>query len=311
MFMITPKHPRRAAASASEDPDKPAQAVTASTAAPAADKDRGPVRTAKACETCRIRKTKCNGQQPCSLCRRKNIVCVFPRTLDRDMPISTAKANLLQHQQRRLYTAVQRMASVIAKLETRTEADHSSFDVLEQLDKYAPVSEDPGDEEPDSLQHEGARPPKRPRNDGDAAPTSTTDCSQNFNPPSDEQFIQNQAPMLTNGHTSNEAYESVMQFLRNMSNGSGAQAGATLERMNPAEPLAPALFTNLSNGNGIAQPVASLDYSGPAPLPQSESLPLELATLIDWEASLANFQRDGDPFSYDTYGFGSQPDFAP
>lgn len=254
---------------------------------------------------------QCNGQQPCTLCRRKNIVCVFPRNVDRDMPISTAKANLLQHQQRRLYTAVQQMASVIAKLENGVEARPSSFDVLEQLNKHAPVSEDVEDEDLDLLQHDDARPLKRRRDDCDAFPTNMAIYTEGFNPLSNEQIFQSQAPMSTNGNTSNEAYESVMQFLRNMSNGSGTQAGATLERMIPAEPFASAPLTNLSNGNGTAQPTASLENPGPVGLPQPEGLPLELTDLIDWEASLANFQSDGDPFGYCGYGFGLQPDFAP
>lgn len=50
----------------------------------------------KACEPCRSRKTKCNGQQPCGLCHKHPSYCVY-RTKARDRPSARQRAAFDKH----------------------------------------------------------------------------------------------------------------------------------------------------------------------------------------------------------------------
>ncbi|KXL49316.1 MAG: hypothetical protein FE78DRAFT_270504 [Acidomyces sp. 'richmondensis'] len=180
MFLIVPKRTKTTAASLETNAD----------AASGSEGSRMP-RAATACDSCRIKKTKvaaswtseytadvlllrritkqCNGQQPCALCQRRRFICVYSRPTSRDVPVSPAQVSLLEHQQRRLFAAVQQMASIIAKYEGGSDQAPSSFDVLEQLEKYAPqhlLDEQPL---PEGSNQAASRRSKRRRGDESAA----------------------------------------------------------------------------------------------------------------------------------------------
>jgi len=105
-------------------------------------------RTPNACDMCRIRKAKCDGQMPCAACAARNLVCTSSHARsDASGPISKEHVASLQKQQKRLARALTAMSTVIQDAESQgfvsrqipPDGQHaSSIKVLELLDKYAP-----------------------------------------------------------------------------------------------------------------------------------------------------------------------------
>ncbi|KAI7203805.1 hypothetical protein KC316_g1389 [Hortaea werneckii] len=95
----------------------------------ASDADiRGPTRTQNACNSCRLRKAKCNGSQPCSRCRTRDLVCVYSRS-GKDVPrppLNPEQAILLRRENQRLERALRRMAGRIEALESMAREGEAS-----------------------------------------------------------------------------------------------------------------------------------------------------------------------------------------
>ncbi|GEQ71019.1 hypothetical protein JCM33374_g4700 [Metschnikowia sp. JCM 33374] len=54
-------------------------------------------RVGKACDSCRIKKTKCDGKSPCSRCLADNKLCVFSeKKKSKEKPLSTGYVELLE-----------------------------------------------------------------------------------------------------------------------------------------------------------------------------------------------------------------------
>ncbi|KAG9940736.1 hypothetical protein KCU81_g9926, partial [Aureobasidium melanogenum] len=160
MFLIVPKSRRQQPAPETTNPgQEPAQATE-----PTPKHLRGPTRVQSACDECRARKIKCNGQNPCGRCRTRNIVCVFNSAEAKKRqkgPLTAAQACTLEAQQTRLVEAIKSMSATIisleaspsAKRDSRTDDDDARgpeaqpvpvapdeyFDLNAILDKYAPL----------------------------------------------------------------------------------------------------------------------------------------------------------------------------
>lgn len=105
-------------------------------------------RTPNACDMCRIRKAKCDGQTPCAGCTARNLVCTSSHARsEASGPLSKEHIASLQKQQKRLARALTAMSAVIQDAESQgfvsrqipPDGQHaSSVKVLELLNKYAP-----------------------------------------------------------------------------------------------------------------------------------------------------------------------------
>lgn len=336
MFIIVPKQRPQAppARPANTDPTVPAVSTN--------DDDKGPVRTATACDSCRVRKTKvslthaaslsphriaseaaaiplpssparlcshgdalqCNGQRPCDPCQRKHIICVFSRRKERHLPISPAQATLLQHQQRRLRMAVQKMAAIIAKHEQGIDAEPSTFDVLDQLARYAPteiVDEDSCEEAIDATVRLNSHPETlqtRKRRRHDDTSTSTNSSEQDQAPAPAPAFDLVPNPTLqpdAGSHASgpSPAFDTMlhfMQFMQFMQNGQRAPTPSAQPAVDFANPHMsdPVDGTTLASSHSQAITAGPGNLSTTVPL-QQDLMAFDFTNLIDWETSLANF----------------------
>ncbi|KAI5210854.1 hypothetical protein AUEXF2481DRAFT_410723 [Aureobasidium subglaciale EXF-2481] len=159
MFLIVPKLRQQKPAPQVTDPGQELAHTTDSTPKHL----RGPARVQSACDECRARKIKCNGQNPCGRCRARNIVCVFNFAEAKKRlkgPLTAAQASTLEAQQTRLVDAIKSMSAKIKDLEASlsTKRDNGTddddargpetqqlpvtqdenFDLNAVLDKYAP-----------------------------------------------------------------------------------------------------------------------------------------------------------------------------
>lgn len=258
--------------------------------------DRGPVRSTTACDACRMRKTKCNGNEPCSRCRQRQIICVYSRPTGRDLPASASQVALLRHQQRRLYTAVQQMACEIARLQGHSSRSPETFSVPELLSQYAPdhsVRDSPAEEL--SPTHTGSNKraasptsvaTKRSRlgasgssNDVLQAPIISSDESWSGGPA----FELRPAPATANASIDqlSDPYQAMVQFLQSM-NGAGMNSTGNM--------VIPSSTAESSQSAGAWAPSAG-------DLPQQNSTQLstqQLMDLIDWDASMQFFQNPSD-----------------
>ncbi|KAM3417210.1 hypothetical protein BST61_g5470 [Cercospora zeina] len=77
-----------------EGPEAEANGPSGSHPQPPPEKRRRAVRVNAACDLCKTRKVKCNGELPCSYCKRKNraATCVFSPPKQRSHPTSTTSA---------------------------------------------------------------------------------------------------------------------------------------------------------------------------------------------------------------------------
>ncbi|KAH0003638.1 hypothetical protein KCU78_g13789, partial [Aureobasidium melanogenum] len=159
MFLIVPKSRRQQPVPETTNPAQESAKATE----PTPNHLRGPTRVQSACDECRARKIKCNGQNPCGRCRTRNIVCVFNFAEAKKRqkgPLTAAQACTLEAQQIRLLDAVKSMSAKITSLEASLSAQRDStteddgargpearpmpvapdecFDLNAILDKYAP-----------------------------------------------------------------------------------------------------------------------------------------------------------------------------
>lgn len=195
-----------------------------------------------------------------------------------------------------MYTAIQQMASTIAKLETGFERDPNSFDVLELLDKHAPHSIIDDEEDP-SLPSASSRPNKRRRDEHRLADSTTaTPVSsgwQSGHVPNTS--LQNPMPFElrpaptsadAGAQNSSQAYETMMMLYHYVNDSN------TRSMADPNASLTPMPVTEASYGT---EPMISEQNAvSSASYPTSNMAQLELMNLVDWEMSLANLQNTHD-----------------
>ncbi|MCJ1393420.1 hypothetical protein MMC18_006294 [Xylographa bjoerkii] len=67
-------------------------------------------RVCKACDRCRLKKSKCDGTTPCSRCRSDNAICVFgERKKSHDKIYPKGYVEMLEHQQTQLVSGLQEL----------------------------------------------------------------------------------------------------------------------------------------------------------------------------------------------------------
>ncbi|MCJ1400239.1 hypothetical protein MMC11_003443 [Xylographa trunciseda] len=70
----------------------------------------GRKRVCKACDRCRLKKSKCDGTTPCSRCRSDNAICVFgERKKSHDKIYPKGYVEMLEHQQTQLVSGLQEL----------------------------------------------------------------------------------------------------------------------------------------------------------------------------------------------------------
>lgn len=100
-------------------------------------------RVCKACDRCRLKKSKCDGASPCSRCKADNAICVFgERKKSQDKVYPKGYVEMLEQQQtqlvaglRELYTRLQQGQSWPgAPLREASSGHPLTHDILERLD---------------------------------------------------------------------------------------------------------------------------------------------------------------------------------
>ncbi|KAF1839612.1 hypothetical protein BDW02DRAFT_2795 [Decorospora gaudefroyi] len=100
-------------------------------------------RVCKACDRCRLKKSKCDGASPCSRCKADNAICVFgERKKSQDKVYPKGYVEMLEQQQtqlvaglRELYSRLQRGESWPGQpLQEATGGHPLTHDILERLD---------------------------------------------------------------------------------------------------------------------------------------------------------------------------------
>ena len=168
------------------------------------------------------------------------------------------------------------MASVIAKYENDGEHPPSSFDVIEQLEKYAPEHTVEEQEQTPTRDSSSSRHSKRKRGDDNPLPASLHSTTGEIGPTPalDLPFEIQPSPIYgTNLEQSQEAYEATMQFIRSMSYGQNAPVGAG------------SVPSNQINSTGH-----EMLFQAPAASSSQELPPVDFMKIVDWDASLQNLQ---------------------
>ncbi|EME40422.1 hypothetical protein DOTSEDRAFT_55644 [Dothistroma septosporum NZE10] len=274
MFIIHPKAQAKRRANMESPTQQQGQAVTP----PASGHEKEPTRSAAACDSCRGKKIKCNGQRPCAKCQQKGVICAYSRPAQRETQVSASQVAVLRSQQRRLCAAVQRMASTIARYEEGVDRSPESFAISQLLDKFAPESLDEGQSGSAKRPAEYQLTPdpsstRIPRLDSPAANvTSSTYGSSN---PVDLPFELQPAPNWS-GSTEqwNDQYQIMLSFLQTYS---GAPAGTALSPM---------------GGSGVQTTPGATAVN---PVIRSGESTQQLMQLIDWNSSLQNLQATLTP----------------
>ncbi|EEQ35430.1 Fluconazole resistance protein 1 [Microsporum canis] len=77
---------------------------------PDPNENGGRKRVGKACDRCRLKKSKCDGECPCSRCMSDDVICVFgERKKAHDKTYPKGYVELLEHQQTQLVSGLQEM----------------------------------------------------------------------------------------------------------------------------------------------------------------------------------------------------------
>ncbi|KAF1808645.1 hypothetical protein P152DRAFT_215462 [Eremomyces bilateralis CBS 781.70] len=140
-----------------------------------ADEENGRKRVGKACDRCRLKKSKCDGATPCSRCKADNAICVFgERKRVHDKVYPKGYVEMLEQQQaqlvaglRELYHRLQpgceRQAWPGAPLETQENGHPLTHDILERLDllylriEGGPIPDGTFEDDPAKLQQKMVR----------------------------------------------------------------------------------------------------------------------------------------------------------
>ncbi|KAF2175621.1 hypothetical protein K469DRAFT_723904 [Zopfia rhizophila CBS 207.26] len=107
-------------------------------------------RVCKACDRCRLKKSKCDGASPCSRCKADNAICVFgERKKSQDKVYPKGYVEMLEQQQaqlvaglRELYSRLQNGQGWPGQPLREAQGGHPlTHDILERLDLLHPTSD--------------------------------------------------------------------------------------------------------------------------------------------------------------------------
>lgn len=95
-----------------------------------------------ACDTCRRRRVKCDGNQPCQRCMKSNVVCTYGSMAGRTSAISYARR--LEEQIAQLQTLLQGQTQLQpGKLSQRIFGQSQLFNTMIQLPRKSPSKTTP------------------------------------------------------------------------------------------------------------------------------------------------------------------------
>ena len=283
-------------------------------------------RTQNACDSCRLRKVKCNGNRPCGRCRSRKLVCIYSRTqTEFSGPVSAEHIALLQNREKRLTRAVRNMAATIRQLEghalpvtagqeqittrLRIEAaksasecnDGDSVDLAEMLERYAPEADATPDDSPTREQPFTQRKRARVEECKEGALASGSMFSHPSPPKSDSTnstTLELQSEVSTHDPIDlDNSTASFMQFMLSMSQRNRANDMSAAPTINGNESegyirqhagdFSSSLDNSLFHQSEV--PRENVPWPMPAPTSDVQTQLAPLLDMVDWDASLNNF----------------------
>lgn len=193
------------------------------------------------------------------------------------------------------------MASIIARHETGDSQDPKSFDVLEQLDKYAPDLNVENDRAPNAWSPGTASQCLKRRRVGELRRTAKTTqtasgLANDTESSSDLSFaIQPSASFnpAINEHT--QAYQAMMQYFQSIK--SPDNAANAVDRTQPSQPVSsqPSNASLMQPNTSLSSDQMDMDgFGGDFSVP-----PFDFLNMVDWDATLQQFQNSDNFFSAD------------